>query len=134
MGTVTEVEVGPWNVPANRRRRLRQTKALKRSRRLVQPVVQGAATQDTERSMSTVDAGQATEQQSEPTFEAGCKDEVSRNVQGTALSAGFAELRARCRRYYRNYVDMNYTETCNAIDRIMRDIDAIEADAKDETR
>ena len=41
--------------------------------------------------MSTVDAGQATEQQSEPTFEAGCKDEVSRNVQGTVDSTGLAQ-------------------------------------------
>jgi hypothetical protein len=47
--------------------------------------------------MSGIDSvsGQATEHKPEPTDAAGGKSEVCRNVQGTDLRSGFAELRAR---------------------------------------
>lgn len=98
--------------------------------------------------MNAVDTnGQLPEHKPEPTDEAGCESEVSRNVQGTGLP-GFAELRdsvfvirnaAACMaiRSIKNPRDSVFNNW-SAIHELARDIDerinVLEADAKDETR
>jgi hypothetical protein len=90
----------------------------------------------------------ASEQQTEPISDAGCEEKVNRSVSWTAPCAGFAELRARTAalrdtarensiQAFRDKADIRFrawsdifyhsAQACSAFD-------ALEADAKDETR
>lgn len=84
------------------------------------------------------------EQQPEPTSEAGCKSEVNRNVQGTDLRSGFAELRSRAfqarseankwMRQANALADGNFGARSAArywaFDQVLEWLDELEADAK----
>ena len=76
-------------------------------------------------------SGQATEHKPEPMTEAGCEGKVSRNVQGTDQRSGFAELRARWQGYRRVHAQHGNWLGAWALDSVLKDIDDLEADAKD---
>lgn len=89
-------------------------------------------------------SGQLPEQRSEPMAEAGCEDKINRNVQGTDLRSGFAELRARAiaanheasddyvnAKQNGEFGDMKYAMGATDMAfKVVLWIDAIEADAK----
>jgi hypothetical protein len=93
-------------------------------------------------------SGAEPETRTPPTGEAGCETEIDRNVLGTVVATGFTELRRRLVTMYAEQSDWYVlasresdevgrriaTRTMSGLHDMLSQIDALEADVKDETR